>query len=89
MKWKVQEAINRYLLQIKREIGLQIRFHKPTTLAEAQGYASETEMWIKESQSARIPPPKPAPRAFIRPTSQPRPSTNMTGAAPKVPSQNR
>ena len=45
-----QEAINRYLFHLKREIGLQIRLLKPTTLAEAQGYASETEMWIKESR---------------------------------------
>ena len=49
-----------------------MRLLKPTTLAEGQGYASETEMWIKESQPARILLPKPAPRAFIRPTSQPR-----------------
>ena len=83
-----QVAINRYLLNSKREIGLQIRLLKPTTLAEAQGYASKTEMWIKKSQPARIPPPKPAPRAFIRPTSQSRPSSNTTGAAPKIPNQN-
>ena len=36
-----QEAVNRYLLNLKREIGLQIRSLKPTTLAEAQGYASK------------------------------------------------
>ena len=88
IKMEEQEAINRYLLNLKREIRLQIRSLKPTTLAEAQGYASETEMWIKKSQPARIQPPKQAPRAFIRATSQPRPSENTTGTAAKIPNQN-
>ena len=44
-----EDAVNRYLLNLKREIGLQIRFLRPTTRGEAQGYASETEMWNQES----------------------------------------
>ena len=51
-------------------------------------YAFETVIWIKESQPARIPPPKPAPRTYIRLTSQPRSSINTTGSIPKVPNQN-
>ena len=80
-----QEAINRYLFNLQREIALQIRLLKPTTLAKAEGYAFETEMWIKESQPARIPPPTPGPRAFIRPTSQLRPLGNTTGVTPLHP----
>ena len=83
-----QEAINRYLLNLKREIGIQISLLKPTSLAEAQAYAFKTEMWIEEFQPARTKPPKPAPRACINPTSQPRPSAKTAGAAPKVPNQN-
>ena len=48
-----QEAVNRYLLNLKKEIGTQIRLLKLNTITEAQTHAIETEMWLKESQPAR------------------------------------
>ena len=45
--------MNRYLLNLKKEIGTQIRFLKPNTIMEAQTHAIETEMWLKKSQPAK------------------------------------
>ena len=53
IKLKEQEAVNRYLLNLKKEIGTQIRLLKPNTITEAQTHAIETEMWLKESHPAR------------------------------------
>ena len=38
-----EEAVNRYLLNLKREIGIQVRLLKPNTISEAQALAIETE----------------------------------------------
>ena len=48
-KLKEQEAVNRYLLNLKKEITIQIRLLKPATITEAQAHAAEKEMWIRES----------------------------------------
>ena len=48
-----QEAVNRYLLNLKIEIGTQIRLLKPNTITDVQTHAMETKMWLKESQPAR------------------------------------
>ena len=74
IKLEGQEAVNRYLLNLKKEIGTQIRLLKTNTITEAQTHAIETEMWLKESQSARtqlvtrpvlkyLPRPKPVPQS--------------------------
>ena len=68
-----QEAVNRYLLNLGKEISTQIRLLKPNTITEAHTHAIETEMWLKESQPARtqvvtrpvlkyLPRPQPLPR---------------------------
>ena len=43
-----ENNINRYLLNLKRGIGLQVRLMNPKTL-EAQNFAADTEMWMEES----------------------------------------
>ena len=73
IKLKEQEAVNRYLLNLRKEIATQIRLLKPNTITEAQTHAIEAEMWLKESQPARtqvvtrpvlkyLPKPQPLPR---------------------------
>ena len=39
-----QEPANRYLLNLKEEIGTQLRLLKPNTITEAQTHVIETEM---------------------------------------------
>ena len=56
MELEEKEAVNRYLLNFKKEIGIKIRLLKPATTTEAQEHAAETEMWIRESQPTRIIP---------------------------------
>lgn len=77
-----KEAINRYMLNLKREIGIQVRAMKPTTLMEAQKEAAEYETWLKESQPIRNMPiaPRPHPRFIQRPTPPPRIAANTTAA---------
>ena len=58
MKLEEQKAVNRYLLNLKKLIGIQITLLKPVTITEAQAHAAETEMWIRESQPTRITTPK-------------------------------
>ena len=66
--------MNQYVLNLKKKIGTQIGLLKPSTIREAQTNAIETEMWLKESQPARIqlvtrpvlkylPRPQPLPRS--------------------------
>ena len=82
IKLEEQEAVNRYLLNLRREVGSQIRLLKPTTITEAQTHAIETEMWLKECQSPRVnPPPKTMQKFISRPTQQPRPNANTTPRA--------
>ena len=50
IKLEEQEAVNRYLLNLRKEIGTQIRLLKPNTITESQMHAIETKMWLKESQ---------------------------------------
>ena len=62
-----EDNINGYLLNLKREIGLQGRLMNPKTLGEAQNFASETEMWMKKSHQStkeQIVTPRP-PIGFI------------------------
>ena len=47
-----EDNINRYLLNLKREIGSQVRLMNPKTSGEAQNFASETEMWMKDSHQS-------------------------------------
>ena len=78
MKLEEQKAINRYLLNLKKEIGIQIRLLKSATITEAQARAAETEMWIRESQPTRITTPKTVITSkFIKPQVF-RPSANTT-----------
>ena len=74
IKLEEKEAVNRYLLNLKKKIGTQIRLIKLNTITEAQTHAIETEMWLKESQPARtqlvtrpvlkyLPRPQPMPRS--------------------------
>ena len=74
IKLEEQEAVNRYLLNLKNEIVTQIRLLKPNTITEAQAHAIETEIWLKETQPARtqldtrpvlkyLPRPQPVPRS--------------------------
>ena len=78
MKLEEQEAVNRYLLNLKKEIGIQIRLLKPATITEAQAHADETEMCIRESQPTRITTPKTIITIkFIKPQVF-RPSANTT-----------
>ena len=53
IKLEEQEAVNRYLLNLKKEIGTQIRLLKPNTITEAQTHAIETEMWSKFATTSR------------------------------------
>lgn len=77
-----KESINRYMLNLKREIGIQVRAMKPITLMEAQKEAAEYETWLKESQPIRNAsiPPRPTPRFIQRPMPPPRIAANTTAA---------
>lgn len=48
------EYTKRYLRNLTSEIRLQVKAQKPSHFNEAQNYAVEAEMWLKETQSARI-----------------------------------
>ena len=80
IKLEEQEAVNRYLLNLKKEIGIQIRLLKPNTITEAQTHAIETEMWLKESQPARIQlVTRPVLKYLPRPQPVPRSNANTNG----------
>ena len=80
IKLEEQEAVNRYLLNLKKEIGTQIRLLKPNTIAEAQTHAKETEMWLTESQPARTKVvTRPVLKYLPRPQPLPRPCANTNG----------
>ena len=82
IKLEKQEAVSRNLLNLKRELGSQIRLLKPTTITEAQTHVTEIEMWLKESQKSRINQlPRTMQKCIPRPTQQPRPSANTTPRA--------
>ena len=53
IKLEEQVSVNRYLLDLKEEIGTQIQLLKPNTITEAQTHAMETDMWLSESEPAR------------------------------------
>lgn len=83
IKMEEQEATSRYIINLKREIGLQVRPLKPKSISEAQNYAAESEMWIRESQPVRQAPIlRPAQRTFIKPMTPPRPFANTTSFKP-------
>ena len=75
-----EEAVNRYLLNLKREIGMQVRLLKPNTVNEAQALAIETETWLKDSQPVRqiIKPPV---KIWAKSPGPPRLSANTTPRA--------
>ena len=80
IKLEEQEAVNRNLLNLKKEIGTQIRLLKPSTITEAQTHAIETEMWLKESQPARTQlVTRPVLKYLPRPQPEPRSNANTNG----------
>ena len=48
-----KESLKRYMLNLRREIGPQVKAQKPRNLCKAQNQAAEMEMWLKESQPTR------------------------------------
>ena len=80
MKLEDQEAVNRYLLNLKKEIGKQIRLLKPNTVTEAQTHAIETKIWLKESQPAKTQlVTRPVLKYLPRPQPVLRSNTNTNG----------
>ena len=80
IKFEEQGAVNRYLLNLKKEIGTQIRLLKPNTITEAQMHAIETEMWLKKSQPARTQVlTRPVLKYLSRPQPLPQHSANTNG----------
>ena len=80
IKLEEHEAVNRYLLNLKKEIGTQIRLLKPNTITEVQTHAIETEMLLKESQPARTQlVPRPVLKYLPRPQPVPRSNANTNG----------
>lgn len=80
------ECLQKYLMNLRREIGLQVKAQKPTNIGEAQNMATEMETWLKESQP-RVPirEPQYQPKKEFRPANiQPRSQANTT---PRVPNQ--
>ena len=63
-----KESFKRYILNLRREIGLQVKAQKPKNLREAQNQTAEMEMWLKESQPTRPltqAPMRMHPRVFV------------------------
>ena len=82
IKIEEREQLETYLLNLKREIGLQVRLMKPNSIAEAQGQAVETEMWLRDAQPAKIlTNTKPTARFAPRPVPALRPHANTTPRA--------
>ena len=80
IKLEEQEAVNRYLLNLGKEIGTQIRLLKPNTITKARAHAIEAEMWLKESQPARTQVvTRPLVKHLPRPQPLPRHSANTNG----------
>ena len=46
-------AIKKYIMNLKEEIGSQVRPLKPKTINDAQREALEAEVWYKEKQQTR------------------------------------
>lgn len=44
-----------YLINLKRDIGLEVKAQKPSSLTEAQDLAIEKEIWLGEAQPIRPP----------------------------------
>ena len=82
LKLEEKKAINRYMLNLRRENGTQVRSMKPISLFEAQKEAAGYETWLKESQPLKttITPPRPAVRFTPRPSTHARPQANTQGA---------
>ena len=75
-----EEAVNRYSLNLKREIGIQVRLLKPNTISEAQALAIETETWLKDSKPVKQ-IPRPPMKTWTKPTGLPRLNANTTPRA--------
>ena len=69
IKIEETENIRRYLLNLKREIGIHLITAKPNTMSEAQQMALEFQMRLKELQPTRIenPASKSTPRFMPKP----------------------
>ena len=66
-----EDNTNCYLLILKREISSQDTLMNPKSLGEAQNFAPETEMWIKESHQPtrqHTLPPRPPIALVKKPT---------------------
>ena len=79
IKIEEEEHVSRYLLNLRKEIGLQVRLMKPLTLSEAQNQTLETEMWLKESHPQRTTQIPSKTMNFVkRPLPPSRPHANVT-----------
>ena len=73
IKIEKRDQLETYLLNLKREIGLQVRLMKPNSIAETQGQVVETEMPAKILTNT-----KPTARFTPRPVPALRPHANTT-----------
>ena len=76
-----EDNISRYLLNLKRKIGLQVRLLNPMILGEALNFASEIEMSMKESHQStkqQMLTPRPPIEFINKPTPPPRTLANTT-----------
>ena len=53
LKIEEKSAIKRYIMNLREEIGIQVRPLKPVSLNQAQQEALEAEIWFKEKQQPR------------------------------------
>ena len=49
-----EECLKKYLLNLRWELGMQVKPLKPANLTEAENHAIETETWVKEGHSPGI-----------------------------------
>ena len=66
-----KSAIKKYIMNLKEDIGTQVRPLKPTTLNQAQQEALESEVWFKERNQGRIRAPQSLPQKHNKPTTSP------------------
>ena len=59
-----KSAIKKYIMNLRDELGIQVRPLKPGNINEAQEEALEAETWLREKNRSR---PNPAPRVQSRP----------------------
>ena len=71
-------TIKRYMLNLRREIGIQVRSMKSNILTEAQRKIVDYDTWLKESQAPKptTQTPRPTLRFTLCPQNQPRCQSN-------------